>query len=250
MRAHRPDASSSLLLALLLIAPACRSAPTEPVAPEVLAQEASVKPGINERWKSDEIGPLIGILEAESREIFTERGAIAAIVGPRPGAAIADVGAGSGFMTHLFSRIVGDTGTVYAVDINATMLGHVAEGAAEHGLTNIETVVCTERSVELPAESVDIVFVCDTYHHFEYPQNTLRSIHEALRPNGQLVVVDFYRIPGTTPQWLLDHVRAGRDVFRSEIEAAGFRFTNQHDFEGLTENYILRFQKDAGGAGQ
>ncbi len=234
-----------LLLGLALAAlSACSSTRvTSAPAPDGLAAETSVKPGINDSWKGDDIDPLVGRLESESREIYTQRRLIGAVVGPPPGAAIADVGAGSGFMTHLFSRLVGPEGKVYAVDINATLLGDIAEGAAERGLANIETVLGTEKSVELPEGSVDLVFVCDTYHHFEYPRNSLASIHRALKPGGQLVVVEFERIPGVSRDWLLEHVRAGKEVFREEIEAAGFRLLAEHDLEELEENYILRFER-------
>ena len=66
----------------------------------------SVKPGINDRWRSPEIDPLIGSLESESREIYVSRERLAAVVAPRPGSAVADVGAGSGFMSEQFARIV------------------------------------------------------------------------------------------------------------------------------------------------
>lgn len=234
------------LLALGLFS-AC-AAPTataeKPQAAVDLSLETSVKPGINDSWRSEDIDPLIGRLETESREIYTERVLLGAVVGVLPGSAVADVGSGSGFMTHLFARMTGPTGKVYAVDINPTMLEHIAIGAEERGLTAIETVLCTEKSVELPAESVDLVFVCDTYHHFEYPMNTLSTIHTALRPGGQLVVVDFDRIPGVSREWILGHVRASKEVFQAEIEAAGFVLINEHDLEALEDNYILRFRKD------
>lgn len=205
-------------------------------------QQQSVKPGINESWKSSNIDPLIQRLETESREIYTERERLAAVVGPAPGAAVADVGAGSGFMTEELARLVGPSGKVYAVDINPTMLKHVADVAKAKGMPNIETIVCSEHSTELPRQSVDLIFVCDTYHHFEYPQDTLASIHAALRPGGQLVVVDFKRIPGESQDFVMEHVRAGQEVFTQEIESAGFRLIGLHpDF--LKENYILRFLK-------
>ncbi len=208
-------------------------------------EEKSVKPGINDSWKSDQVEPLIERLETESREIWTQRELIAAVVGPPPGAAVADVGAGSGFMAELFARKVGPTGKIYAVDINPTMMERVAAEMKERGVANLETVVCGERSVDLPAASVDIVFVCDTYHHFEYPRSTLASIHDALRPNGQMVVVDFERIPGKSREWVLDHVRAGEEVFTREIVDAGFELVGRHDVPALTENYVLRFRKVA-----
>jgi SAM-dependent methyltransferase len=235
-----------LLVSAVALPAACTSPGAMDRAPstgEELAAETSVKPGINESWKSEDIGPLVERLEPESREIYAQRGLIAAVTGPKPGAVVADIGAGSGFMAHLFSRMVGPAGKVYAVDINPSLLEHIASGARERGLSNLQTVLCTEKSVELAPASVDLVFVCDTYHHFEYPKNTLSTIHRALRPGGQLVVVDFERIEGVSSDWVLGHVRAGKDVFSEEIVAAGFELTNEHDLEALADNYILRFRR-------
>ncbi len=216
---------------------------TPAISTATLEAEENVKPGINDSWRSEDIGPLIGRLETESREIFTERFKLAAVIGPPPGTVIADIGAGSGFMTNIFSRQVGTGGKVYAVDINATMLAHVAEGAKDAGLTNVETVLCTDKSTMLPDESIDMAFICDTYHHFEYPKNTMTSLWRALKPGGQVVVVDFYRIEGESTEWILNHVRAGKEVFTREILDAGFELVNDHDVEFLTENYVIRFRK-------
>ena len=57
------------------------------------------------------------------------------------------------------------------------------------------------------------------------------------------MIVDFERIPGTTREWLLDHVRAGKEVFRAEIEAAGFTFVEEVEISGFEENYLLIFKK-------
>lgn len=207
------------------------------------APEQSVKPGINERWKSPEIESLVESLESESREIYVNRELLAAVAAPRPGSAVADVGAGSGFMSEQFARIVGPSGMVYAVDINPVMMEHVARKAAEKGLVNIETVVCTDTSVNLPPSSVDMVFICDTYHHFEYPVRTMRTIHRALRPGGEIVLVDFTRDSAASGEWIMDHVRAGQGVFIEEITAAGFELIEVHDVPFLRENYVLRFRK-------
>lgn len=215
---------------------------TAPAQAGDLSAEQSVKPGINERWKSDRIEPLVGTLESESREIYANRELLAQLVDPAPGSVVADVGAGSGFMVELFAQMVGPEGLVYAVDINPALMDHVASRAAELGLDNIETVVCTEKSVELPPASVDLVFVCDTYHHFEYPRNSLWSIHEALRPGGQLVVVEFERIPGVSREWVINHVRGGRETFTREITAAGFELVEVHDTPFFDENYVIRFE--------
>jgi ubiquinone/menaquinone biosynthesis C-methylase UbiE len=207
------------------------------------ARLKSVKPGINDRWISSDIDPLIDILETESREIYRERSNLAALVGPPPGAVIADVGAGSGFMAEEFAALVGDEGIVYAVDINPVMLDDVLRKAKAKGITNIRKVLSPEDSVNLAPNSVDIVFMCDTYHHFEYPKPTMRSIYQALRPGGQLVLVDFKRIPGQSEPWMLEHVRAGEEVFKKEILQVGFELTNSHYPPYLADNYVLRFRK-------
>jgi SAM-dependent methyltransferase len=207
------------------------------------AQEKSVKPGINDRWRSTDIKPLVETLETESREIYHEREALARLVDAKPGMAVADIGAGSGFMTVLFAKAVGENGRVYAVDINAKMLELIAQRASHDGLKNIHTVLDNDKSSELPANSVDIIFLCDTYHHFEYPQTMLASIYKALRPGGQVVLVEFHRIPGKSPDWMIEHTRAGQEVFTKEFVEAGFAFDKQLDAPFFTENYVLRFRK-------
>jgi len=212
-------------------------------AGQSLESEKSVKPGINKSWRSSNIEPLIKRLESESREIFAQSDLLAAVAGPLEGSVVADIGAGSGFMSQLFAKLVGDEGKVYAVDINAKMMKHLADAAKKKNVHNIQTVVCTDKSAMLPANSVDLVFICDTYHHFEYPRNTLASIYKAVRPGGQLVLVEFQRIPGVSRKWILGHVRAGEQVFTDEIVSAGFELINAHYLPQLKENYVLRFRK-------
>jgi SAM-dependent methyltransferase len=210
---------------------------------ELASQSASVKPGINDRWKAEEISPLVSTLEDETREIYREREKLAEVVAPRRGSVVADVGAGSGFMTELFARAVGPAGKVYAVDINARLLERIAANARKAGLANIFTVLAREDSSELPPSSVDLVFICDTYHHFEYPQKTMASIHRALRTGGELVVVEFVREQSRSPQWIFDHVRDGREAFVREITDAGFAPLPDPHVPFLKDNYVLRFRK-------
>jgi predicted methyltransferase len=112
---------------------------------------------------------------------------------------------------------------------------------AAEGLAQLRTVLGGERDARLPAGGVDLVFTSDTYHHFEYPQAMLASLHAALKPGGRLVVIDYERIPGDPTPWILGHVRAGRETVMAEIEAAGFGLLRSHDF--LRENYFLEFRR-------
>jgi ubiquinone/menaquinone biosynthesis C-methylase UbiE len=206
------------------------------------AQEKSVKPGINDPFKDPDLKEFLGKFEVESREVYAKRKEIVAACKLKPGMAVADVGAGTGLFTRLFAAEVGDKGKVYAVDISKKFLDHVAKTAKDQKLTNVETVLGTDVSVELKPGSVDVVFVCDTYHHFEYPHRTMATIQTALKPDGRLVVIDFNRIPGKSRDWILNHVRAGQEVVEKEIADAGFKKTGE--VTGLLdENYLITFEK-------
>jgi ubiquinone/menaquinone biosynthesis C-methylase UbiE len=177
--------------------------------------------------------------ETRGREIYDRRDAIVAATGVKSGDGVADIGAGTGLFSMLFARRVAP-GKVYAVDIAPRFLAAIDRRARGEGLKNVVTVRGSDRSIEVPAGAVDLVFVCDTYHHFEHPADVLASIRRALRPGGALVVVDFKREPGKTPQWIVEHVRAGQEAVTREIVAAGF--APPEELPILKESYFLRFR--------
>lgn len=206
------------------------------------AQETSVKPGINDSFKDPDITEWVTRFEGESRETFQKRKEIVAACRIEPGMNVADVGAGTGLFTRLFAEAVGKEGKVYAVDIAPKFLAHIRDSARKMGVTNVETILGTDYSAELPEGSIDVAFICDTYHHFEYPARMLASIHKALRPKGRMVVVDFMRVPGKSSEWVMSHVRAGQDTVEREIQACGFvKAIEVKDL--LQENYTVVFVK-------
>lgn len=208
-------------------------------------QAQGVPAGINARFVDPnlDVASFVQRFEGESREVFAARHEVLRACGVLPGSRVADIGAGTGLYTMLLSQRVGPTGWVYAVDIAPRFIAHINARAKEDGQSNVTAVLCREDSCSLPPESVEFAFVCDTYHHFEFPAATTRSIYRALKPGGQLVVIDFERIPGQSREWLLGHVRAGKDVFRREIEDVGFVFVEEVPIAGFNENYFLRFRK-------
>lgn len=210
------------------------------------APEESVKPGINDAWKSDDVAPLVERLESETREVFAHRSKLADVVAPKPGTVIADVGSGSGFMTQELATRVGAKGKVFAVDINQHLLDQVTARMDAAGITNVDTVLTSDRGVELPEASVDLMLVCDTYHHFEFPKTVLETIYQVLAPGGELVIVDFEKIEGETEDWIMAHVRADKQQVTRELTEAGFELVEEHDVPELEQNYVLRFRKPAG----
>ena len=112
----------------------------------------------------------------QKRDVVAKRDEILEACQLKTGMTVADVGAGTGLFTRLFAPKVAPEGKVYAVDITESFIGHIEKTCKEQGIENVACVVSTPQSAELPAESVDLVFLCDTYHHFEYPRTMLASI--------------------------------------------------------------------------
>jgi len=183
------------------------------------------------------------VFEGESREVFQKRVLIVDALDLRPGMHVADIGAGSGLFLELLADRVGSEGRVYAVEIAPRFVEHMRERAAAEGLDQVETVQNDIRSTGLPDGSVDAVFLCDVYHHFEHPQEMLGSIRRTLRPGGLLLVVDPHRIPGKSRPWLLRHVRIGKEDLAAEIVAAGFVLEEEVRINGLEKEYVLRFRR-------
>jgi ubiquinone/menaquinone biosynthesis C-methylase UbiE/intracellular sulfur oxidation DsrE/DsrF family protein len=206
------------------------------------AQEKSVRPGINESFRAPDVSQFQQRFETESREVYKSREEIVAALGLKPGMTVADIGAGTGLFTRLFAEEVGPEGRVIAVDISKNFLEHIERTSREAGIKNIETQLCTDDSTGLVSESIDVAYICDTYHHFEFPVKTMTSIQKALKRDGHLFLIDFQRIPGERSDFVMGHVRAGKDVFVSEVIQAGFR--KSRDIENLLkENYFVEFAK-------
>ena len=246
---------ATLLLAVLVVA-ACASTAANPPpaehtplpeavsAPEPIAapDEASVKPGINDPYFQDDgLDRYTRVLEAESREIVRRKSDIVRAIGLREGMVAADIGAGTGLLTLDMAERVGSDGVVYAVDIVPAFLERIRERVAAAGVDNVVVIEGGERSTGLESASLDLAFMCDTYHHIEYPDPYLFSLFQTLRPGGTLVLVDMKRPEQTTSSRLREHVRADKATVIAEIEAAGFVFDSE--IEILRWNYYLRFRR-------
>lgn len=220
----------ALILALLALLPGLAG-----------AQERSVAPGVNRSYADPDFAGWRAVFENEGREIYEHRHAIVAALEIRPGMVVADVGAGTGVMSLLFAEKVGAGGTAIAQDIAPEFLRGIEARARQAGLKQLRTLLGGARDARLPANGVDLVFTSDTYHHFEYPQAMLASLHAALKPGGRLIVIDYEKIPGRSSPWVMGHVRADRETVIAEVGAAGFVLERTHGF--LRENYFLEFRK-------
>ena len=181
--------------------------------------------------------------ENEGRDIYVKRLAIARAVGLRPGDAVADIGAGTGLFTQLFTEQVGPKGAVYAVDIGPAFLKYIARQAKKLGHEAVvKTVLNNQDSTKLPAGSVDVAFLCDTYHHFEHPEKMLASIHRALRLGGRLVIIDF-DLRKDSGDFVKQRARAAKEVYFGEIRAAGFEQVDAKNAPAIKDNFYAEFRR-------
>lgn len=155
------------------------------------------------------------------------------------GATVADIGAGSGYMTALLARKVGPAGKVYANDIQLRMLDLLRRYIAQQKLTNVEPVLGAIDDPKLPADTIDLALMVDVYHEFSEPQKMLRGIRTALKPDGRMALIE-YRGEDPSVPIKPEHKMTVAQV-RAEIEPEGFRFIKS--IEVLPIQHIVIFMK-------
>lgn len=178
----------------------------------------------------------------QNRESWQRTPDIFAALGVRPGAVIADVGAGQGYFTERLAKALAPNGKVYAVDISATALRQLQDRIRTAGLTNVEVVHGDVADPKLPAAALDAALIINAYHEMTEHQAVLANIRAALKPAGRLVIVEPIsdaRRDGTRDSQTRQHQIASHFV-QEEARAAGFRivgleepFANRpgHDYE-------------------
>jgi len=186
------------------------------------------------------IAPVMGVggadwLDRSERETEEHPDAALDAIGLKPGMVVADVGAGTGYMTLRMATRVGPTGKVYADDVQPEMLRRLRQNAAREKLTNIETVLGTEVDPKLPTGKLDLILLVDVYHEFSQPQKMLRRMRESLKPDGRLVLLEYRKEDPTIPI-RPEHKMSVQEV-KTEVEAEGFHL--DHVLETLPRQHIL-----------
>ncbi len=181
----------------------------------------------------------IRALEDPDRESWQKPEEVMARLGLKPGDAVADIGAGSGYFTVRLARAVGPSGKVYAVDINPGMLEYVQHRAKEEHLENIQTVLADPHDPKLASASVDLIFICDTLHHISEREKYYPLLARALKPGGRLVDVDFHKRP--LPIGPPVEMKISRAALTEEVKPAGFHLVK--DYEFLPYQYFVIFAR-------
>ena len=203
------------------------------------AEEPGNPSTINRRFINPDYEQWVSRFERSGREVYDRSHEIVAATEVKSGMIVADIGAGTGLFTRLFSDKVGASGKVFAVDISRVFIDNIMRYSREHNQNNVEGILNNQKSVALSPKSIDLAFICATYHHFDTPEAMMVSIRSALKPGGSIIIIDFRKIPGFSSPWVLGHVRANKSAVVKEIQSFGFRLVEDKDF--LKKNYFLRF---------
>ena len=222
----RPIAPAVVMLALLAgIAVAGQGAGVHPVSGRQFALPMSV-----------DGAPWLDRAEREREEAPDLALKLLAIAS---GSTVADVGAGSGYMTIKLAKIVGPTGRVYANDLQAEMLALLQKNVAREKVTNITPVLGAIDDPKLPSAALDLIIMVDVYHELSQPQKILARLREALKPNGRLVLFEYRAEDPNVPILPLHKMSVAQA--KLEVEHEGFTLSRVQ--EDLPRQHLLTFTK-------
>ena len=153
------------------------------------------------------------------------------------GASVADIGAGSGYVTVRLAARVGPTGRVFANDVQPQMLNLLARRLASSRITNVTLIEGTFDDPKLPPASLDLALMVDVYHELSQPQAMLRHLRESLKPGGRLVLLEYRKEDPTVP--IKPEHKMSVAEAKMEVEAEGFILSKVD--EALPRQHILIF---------
>ncbi len=181
---------------LLGAASTCLALPSAGAPPRYETRRVHDPDGTGKFFMGREIAQVMGHqaadwLDRPEREVEENPRRMVELLGLKPGNVVADIGAGSGYLTFRMAPLVVPKGFVYAVDIQPEMLQIIRKRSSEKKLTNVKPVLGKIDDPKLPAASVDLILLVDVYHEFSHPYEMTVAMVRALKPGGRIAFVEF-----------------------------------------------------------
>jgi SAM-dependent methyltransferase len=183
-----------------------------------------------EHWK--------GVFDDPKRDEWQKPAQLVAALELRPGMRVADLGAGTGYFSRHLAAVVGEGGTVFAVDTEPNLVAYLRERSEKEGIANVIPILGSADNPRLPAGGSDLILIVDTYHHIDGRVAYFQRLRRALAPNGRVAIVDWHKrdLPvGPPPAHKL-----AREQFVEEMGAAGYELVAEPAL--LPYQYFLIFQ--------
>lgn len=202
--------------------------------------------------KTWDINRYIHALERPERDQYQQPEKVIEALNLTPGMLVIDIGAGSGYFTRRLAESVGDKGQVIAIDVEQKMLNYNKGELEKLGLANrVRFILAEKEGPTFSGNNADIVFLCDVYHHLEDQIDYLANTKPALKPNGRVVIIDYYADARSGTLGFSKRHLVPKEQVIKDMEQAGFTLANEHTF--LPRQYFLEFTpiqtKDDGKAG-
>jgi arsenite methyltransferase len=194
----------------------------------------------HQHQRPDDIKQYLEHLDSAERDQYQKPIQVIEALKLKPGQSVADLGSGSGYFTRRLVEAVTESGKVYAIDVEPEMLRYVEESLVHtHAPYSAEFIPARPDSPKLPAESVDLIFVCNVFHHLEDHSTYFRNARSALKPGGRIAIIDFYHDERSGDLGFSKEHLVSRDTAIAEMTTAGYRLEREHDF--LPRQYFLEF---------
>lgn len=205
----------------------------------LLAQATGVHPVSGRRYAGVMSYQGASWLDREERDIEEAPDRALDAIGIEQGSVVADVGAGSGYMTVRMAERVGPAGRVFGTDIQPQMLTMLRQRLDREKISNVTLVQGTIDDPKLPASTLDLILMVDVYHEFSEPQKMLRGLRAALKPTGRMVLLEYKKEDPSIPI-RLEHKMTVAEA-KLEVEAEGFRLARVGS--ELPRQHILVFTR-------
>lgn len=159
----------------------------------------------------------------------------------KPGMKVADIGCGSGYYARKMGKQVAPDGLVYGVDIQREMIDIMMQLCESEEVTNVKPVLSEEKDPKLPRGEIDWMILADVYHEFQYPEEMLAKMLEALAPGGKVALLEYRAEAFRTASHIKpEHRMTVREVL-SEWHTAGFELLDLQEF--LPHQHLFIFHK-------
>jgi ubiquinone/menaquinone biosynthesis C-methylase UbiE len=192
------------------------------------------------RQTFEDVEHWTSVFDDPKRDDWQRPDVIVKALGLRRGMTVADLGAGTGYMSKRLSETVGPEGTVLAIEPEPKLLSYLRDRAEREQTANVIPILGSANDPRLPRGTADAVLVLDTFHHIDDRIRYFRDLRRSLKPGARVVVVDWHKraLPVGPP---MDHKLAQEQVVE-EMVAAGYRQADSP--EPLAYHYIVVFLAD------